>query len=91
MDEFLKMDIFFFIASICTAILTVLLAIALFYLIALIRDLKYISGKAKTEADNLSQDIENLRQSVKQKGSQLMRLVNFFSAIIKRIRTNLKK
>jgi hypothetical protein len=86
MDEFLKMDIFFFIASICGGILTILLAIALIYLIALIRDLKHISNTAKTEADNLSQDINDLRQNVKKKGFQLTHAINFFSTIIKRIR-----
>lgn len=86
MNEFLKMDIFFFIASIGAGILTIILAITLIYLIVLIRDLKYISNKAKTEADNLSQDIENLRQSVKKRGLQLIHAVNFFSTIIKRIK-----
>ena len=80
------MDIFFFIASIGTGILTILLVIALVYLIALIRDLKYISNKAKLEVDDLSQDIDNLRQSVAKKGFQLMHAVNFFSTIIKRIK-----
>lgn len=80
------MDIFFFIASVCAGILAILLTIALIYLIALIRDIKYISSKVKTEADNLSEDIDHLRQSVKKKGFQLMHAVNFFSTIIKRIR-----
>lgn len=86
MSEFIKMDVFFFIASIGTSILTILLVIALIRLIALIRDLKYISNKAKTEANNLSEDIENLRQNVKKKGVELKHVVNFLSTIIKRIR-----
>lgn len=86
MNEFQKMDIFFFIVIICTSIFTILLAIGLIYLIALIRDLKYISNKAKTEADNLSGDIENLRQNIKKKGFKLMYVLNFLSTIIKRIK-----
>ena len=84
MNEFLKMDIFFFIASISGGILAILFAILLIYLIKIIRDLKYISGKAKIEADNLAQDIENLRQGVKKKGFQLMHAINFFRNIIKK-------
>jgi hypothetical protein len=80
------MDVFFFIAGICATVLSILLAIALIYLIGLIRDVKYIVNKIKHEADNLSQDIESLRESVNKKGFQLMHIVNFFSTIFKRVK-----
>ena len=86
MDEFLKMDIFFFVAAVCTAILSILLAMTLVYAISLLRDLKYISNKAKTEVTHLSQDINNLRQNVSEKGFQLMPIINFLTSIIKRKR-----
>jgi hypothetical protein len=64
MSEFLKMDIFFIIASVATIILVVLLIILLIYLIRFIKNLKYISDKARIEVDNLTQDIQAFRESI---------------------------
>jgi len=85
MSDFAQMDIFFFIASTGLIIVTILVAGALIYLIALLRDLKRIVARARTEAENLSEDIESLRQNVKEKGFQFAAGIKFFSTIIKRI------
>lgn len=47
MSEFAKMDLFFFITSVATAILTILLVVVLVYLIRFLRDLKHISNNLK--------------------------------------------
>ena len=84
MNEFMKMDIFFFISSIAAVILAILLVILLVYAIGFMRDLKYISSKAKIEAEHLSEDLNNFRQSIKQQGFKLKNLANFFINIYKR-------
>lgn len=70
MNEFLKMDIFFVIASIAAIILAVLLIILLVYLIKFVKNLKYISDKVRTETDRFSL---NIRQ-----------VLNFFGSLINR-------
>ncbi len=84
MNEFLKMNIFFVIASIAAIILTILAVILLVYLIKFIKNVKYISDKARTEADNLSFDIQDLRKNVRSHGFKLKYLLNFLRSIIKK-------
>ncbi len=79
MDQFAKMDIFFFITSIAVAVLTVLLAILIIYVIKISKDIKYISQKAKDEAELISQDLSELRENVVKKGLKLKYLVSFFN------------
>ena len=83
MNEFVKMDVFFIIASTAAILLTVLLVILLIYLIRLIRDAKFIVNKAKVEAELLSEDIRDLRQNVKN-GFKIKHLLSFFGSIAKR-------
>jgi predicted Holliday junction resolvase-like endonuclease len=79
MNSLLKSDIFFFITSVAVVLLTVLLCILVFYLIKVSKDIKYISQKAKSEADNVLNDISELREGVKQQGQNLKNILNFFS------------
>jgi uncharacterized protein YoxC len=84
MNEFLKMDIFFIITSIAAVILAILIIILLIYLIKFVKNLKYISDKARVETDNLSLDIRTLRENIHREGFKLKHALNFFSSIIKR-------
>jgi uncharacterized protein YoxC len=84
MNEFLKMDIFFSIASVAVIILSVLIIILLVYLIKVVKNIKYISDKARIETDNLSHDIQILRHNIHSEGFKIKHLLNFFGSIIKR-------
>jgi hypothetical protein len=79
MNEFLKQDIFFFVTTIAVVILTLLLAILVIYLIKISRDVKYISQKAKHEANLISEDISELRQNIKDKGAKFKYFMSFFN------------
>lgn len=79
MNELYKSDVFFFITSIAVIVVGILLVILVVYLIKVFRDIKYISGKAKTEADLISQDLSELRQNVKEEGVKIKHLSKFFS------------
>jgi hypothetical protein len=79
----MKQDIFFFVTTIAVVILTILLAILVIYIIKITRDVKYISERAKTEADLISQDLSDLRDNVK-KGVKLKYLLNFFNNLRKK-------
>ena len=84
MAEFAKMDIFFFITSLAVVLLGTLAVVLLVYLIKISRDIRYISKKAKSEADLISQDLSDLRQNLKTKGAGLKHFWSFFSAIGKK-------
>ena len=84
MTEFAKMDIFFFITSAAVVLLGLLAAIILVYFIKISRDIRYISKKAKSEADFIAQDLSDLRQNLKGKGAGLKHFWSFFNAMSKK-------
>lgn len=84
MTDFLKQDVFFFVATIAVGVVAVLLAILIIYIIKISRDIKYISRKAKSEADLISQDLSDLRQNVKDKGAKLKYFMSFFNNLRKK-------
>lgn len=84
MNEFLKMDIFFAISSVVAIILAVLIVILLVYAIKFVKNIKYISDKARTETDNLGQDIQTLRENIRSEGLKVKHVLSFFGSIIKK-------
>jgi len=61
MDEFLKMDIFFFIASIELVILGALFGFVLWKFLRILNHVEHIAEVAGREADNLREDAAYLR------------------------------
>ncbi len=84
MSEFAKMDIFFVITSSAVVLLGILFAVLIVYIIKISRDIKYISQKARGEADLISQDLSELRQNVKDKGAKLKFFASFFNNLSKK-------
>lgn len=78
MNTLIKADVFFFITAIAVVILTVLITVLCAYLISIFKDIKYISQKAKTEAELISEDLSQLRQNVRDDGAKLKYFLNFF-------------
>jgi uncharacterized protein YoxC len=77
METFLKADIFFVITAVSVVVLSVLVGVAVVYLIRILKNVREISDTAKREADLLASDIDDLRIGVKTKGSRLKSLFNF--------------
>lgn len=84
MSDFAKMDIFFVITSSAVVLLGILFAVLIVYIIKISRDIKYISQKARGEADLISQDLSELRQNVKDKGAKLKFFASFFNNLSKK-------
>lgn len=84
MDQFYKMDVFFFVTTIAVIIAAIVLAIAAIYTIAILRDIKYISKKAKTESEHLAADLEELRTNVREEGAKLKHIGSFFAGMYKK-------
>ncbi len=83
MNSLLKSDVFFFITSIAVVVIAILLTILIVYLIKVSRDIKYISQRAKTEADNIIDDVSKLRTNLKEQGGKIKDLAGFFSRFYK--------
>lgn len=71
MESILKSDIFFFITSISVIILTFICAIVLFFGIKIIRHMLYVVKKIREESDNVSNDIQELRNKIKDNGLKI--------------------
>jgi len=88
MDEsILNSEIFFFITTISTIVLTVLLAVALIYGIKVLQDLKYIVRKVKEEGDLILQDAREVRTAIKEKSGNLFSMIMAFFALKNRRKT----
>ena len=81
MDDILKADIFFFITTIATIILSVFLAVVFFYTIRILKDIKHISSITKKESNIISEELSELRESIKSKGTKVKYFLHFFDKI----------
>ncbi len=84
MQEFLKADIFFFIASVATVAFTGALVMALVYAIRILQKVDVISGTVQQEVKNITADVAKARAEIKEKStvSNLARFIGeAFSAI----------
>ncbi len=65
MDSLIHADIFFFITSVVTIVLAIFIAIALFYIIKILADIREISRIARVETNEIAGDIQSIRQEVR--------------------------
>jgi uncharacterized protein YoxC len=91
MNEFLKMDIFFVVATIGAVTLVVLLGIAVFYIIRLLRTLNRVADTVEEEADVLKKDIHEVRASIKHGGKGLLSIFGFGGKKKKRLPSKKRK
>jgi hypothetical protein len=85
MDDFLKMDIFFGVATGATIIMAALMCVALMYLIRLLRTLSRISEEIEGEAKALRADFDAARMNLKRGGMKVSNLFSFFETTVKRL------
>jgi len=83
-NDFMKQDIFFFVTTIVTVLLGILLAVLMLYIIRIAKDVKYITKKAKDEAELISEDLSELRHNVKAEGAKLKFFMSFFNNLTKK-------
>ncbi len=78
MNTLIQADIFFFISSIGFIIITILALIAGIFLIKTIRDFKRFLNKIEDEAENIIEDVEDLRGEVRSK----MQTISSFATVV---------
>lgn len=84
MEPIAKSELFFFVSTIALVVFVSILVMALYFVIKILRDIKFIAGKAKEEAANISEDIQNLRQNVKNEGVKVKHIARFFNSFYNR-------
>ncbi|MGM0628831.1 MAG: hypothetical protein ACQESA_00185 [Patescibacteria group bacterium] len=71
MDTIMKADIFFFVTTVAVAIISLLAIVASIYMVFILKNIFYISKKARQQTDQTVEDISTLRQAVKEEALKL--------------------
>ena len=71
MDTLIKADIFFFITAVAVVALTIVLTVALIYVVRILRRVLFVTRRVQEESEKVMADIETLRQEVKKSGRQI--------------------
>lgn len=92
METVIKADIFFFITGIFVIFLTVGFGVALIYIIPILKDMRHLSALARKEGDKLAEDLDDLRNAVKEEGMKAKSILGYFLALfMKRQKIGRKK
>lgn len=78
MDEFLKMDVFFFVTTIAVIILAFFSAYILWRFERILKNVEHISEQVAKESDNVREDLDELRSDLKRGKNRLVSLLSFF-------------
>ncbi len=66
MDEFMKMDLFFFVSTFAVLVLVVLASLVTYYLVQIVRNVRDITDTIKKEAEDTVRDLRALRIDVRE-------------------------
>jgi hypothetical protein len=77
MSEFAKMDIFFVVSTLAVVVVSILLAIALFRVLRILRNVEHVSKIVSDEGELVRSDIAEMRTAIKREGFKLTHLAAF--------------
>jgi hypothetical protein len=89
MSDFLKMDIFFVVATVATVLIAALIIVLLVYAVRLMQTLNRIGEEVEEEAKAIREDIHDARSSVR--GFSLARVFSLFGKTAKRATSRAKR
>lgn len=75
MTEIMKSDVFFFVTTIAVVVVSGVLAVALLYVVSILKDAKELSVKAREEGSAILDDIGEIRQEAKGKGLRILDII----------------
>lgn len=78
MENVVKADIFFFVTSIAVVVFTIGVVIAMYYVVRILKEMKRVSKKISEEGDKIIGDVEYFREAVKNEGTKIKNVANFF-------------
>lgn len=82
MQTLIHADIFFFITTIAVILVTLFIAIILFYAVKVARKVDSIAETIDKESKNVAQDIETLRTRVKEEGMKVSGFSKFIGSFL---------
>ena len=81
MDTLAKSDIFFFITSIAVVLFTIVGVIVAIYVVKIARNISEISERANEQTKKISDDIDALRENIKEEGVKAIKQFKWFTNI----------
>ena len=84
MNEFVKMDVFFFITTIAVVILSIFGVIILWRVSCIFKHIEHISEQISLESDSIRSDLAEVRSDIRSGKGRLKSLFNFFGTTVKR-------
>lgn len=78
MTDFLKMDIFFAVATVSVVIVALCVCMVLVQLTRFLRTLDSIASEVEAEAQEIRADLDDARASIAREGRRLVPLLGFF-------------
>jgi len=79
MNEFLKMDVFFFVATIAVIVVAVFAAYIMWRFQRILKNIEHISEQVSKESDMVREDIAEFRSDLKRGRGRLRSLFRFLS------------
>ena len=84
MDEFLKMDIFFFVTTVAVIVLAFFTAFVLWRFERVLKNIEHISEQVALESDAVRADLAEMRSDIKRGKGRLKSLFTFLGTFGKR-------
>lgn len=84
MNDFLKMDIFFFVTTVAVVPFAILGAIVLWRVSRVLKNIEHISEQVALESDNIRFDLAEVRGDIRRGKGKLKSLFSLFSKTAKR-------
>ncbi|MBY0293830.1 hypothetical protein K2Q08_00680 [Patescibacteria group bacterium] len=89
MNDILQANIFFFISSVSTILIAALLAVILFYIARIMRDISDVVRKINNVSSDIERDFQDLRHEIKNEGVKVRSIIDvalgfFLSRVQKR-------
>ncbi len=84
MSNLVHADIFFFITSIAVMLLASIFAVALVYMVFIVRDVRAIVARIRRASESLEGDLDALRSQVKQEGYKARAMVDLVLGFVGR-------
>ncbi len=86
MDNFLKMDIFFVVATCATVVISILLTLVLLRVLRILKKIDDVTSIVRDGSEQLLEDIASVREKVHEGGMRIGHLFGFLSGVKKRKR-----
>ncbi len=87
MQALVHADIFFFISTIALVVLSIGFAIALYYAINILRDVREVTARIKKASTDIERDLDALRYSVKAEGAKVKGIADLVLGFVVRALT----